>query len=96
MSYTLNIRKNEYNNLDRKLKAKHIEEVNDIKQICSDIRKLTANNGAFNFNDCSKKVNDILDVLEKQMIPLMDKTFKDTEKSMETLLVTIENLDTIC
>lgn len=94
--WKVNLRDNEYNKLQKKLKEYHENEITDIKAVISDIKELLENDKYFNVKQTKQNLLALLAVIESDILPLMETTFQNTEQYVDTIITSFNNIDTLC
>lgn len=94
--WEVNLRKNEWNKLQKNIEKYHEDMETDIANVIRDIRQLLENDNYFNVDQTTKSLLQLLSTVESEIMPLMEATFQSTEQSIETAIKSFNNIDTFC
>ena len=81
MASNVNGQMNGYEKLDT-LKTVHTAFITELKQEIKDTRELVGKGKGFYVESTCKKINTLVDSLEKQILPTLEKSFEASEKSV--------------
>lgn len=93
--WRVNLKKDEYNKLQKELSDYHEKELANIKQGITDVKELLEGE-SFQLDQTTRNLLQLLGTIETGIIPLIDDTFKNTEQSVDTVITSFNNIDTIC
>ncbi|WP_239253567.1 hypothetical protein [Listeria ilorinensis] len=97
MSNNINLQQQEYNFIDSQVKKLHSSVVKELNKNCKDLRKIIKNkNGCFYIEALNPKIEALIDSLDHDIVELLEEAFDANLESVDTLVKTIENCDTIC
>lgn len=96
MAEIVNLRENEYQVIVSELSKMHTEQMQNIKEIVSELQKLVTSNDSFTANHTSKKILDILDVLSDDILALLQQSFQDSEAGVANMILSMTTTDSAC
>lgn len=94
--WEVNMREDEYNKIQKKLTDYHKDELKSIKSVITDIEGLLENDKDFHVEQTGKNLLSLLNVIKQDILPLIDGTFQDTEQCIETMITSMDHIDTLC
>ena len=86
----------EYNQISEKLATRHVLIKTSFETISKEILGMLGENNGFQVDNSTEKVKDLLQVINGDIMPILGSVFDITEKSMENMVNTIVNTDTMC
>lgn len=92
----VNLRKTEYSSFQMHLSKYHRDEITNIHSVIKKIRNLLGAGKAFEMESTTMNLLSLLDLLESEMLPLVEKAFRDTEQNVSTVITSFNNIDTLC
>lgn len=81
-----------YDKMDT-LKTVHATLLAELKQEIKDTRELVGKGKGFYVESTCKKINTLIDSLEKQILPTLEKSFEASEKSVVSMEKILTNND---
>lgn len=96
MAQIINLRENEYQTIVSELKKMHADHLQNVADIIKEMKTLVSSNDVFSANLTSKKMEDMLDVLANDIMPLLQKAFQDSEAGVANMITTTMVTDSAC
>lgn len=84
MANNVNGQSGAYDKLDT-LKTVHATLLTELKKEIKDTRNLVGQDKGFYMESTCKKINTLLEALEKQILPTLEKSFETSEKSVVSM-----------
>lgn len=84
MANNVNGQSSGYDKMDT-LNALHATLLAELKQEIKDTRELVGKGKGFYVESTCKKINTLIDSLEKQILPTLEKSFEASEKSVVSM-----------
>lgn len=92
MANNVNGQSSGYDKMDT-LNTVHATLLAELKQEIKDIRELVGKGKGFYVESTCKKINTLIDSLEKQILPTLEKSFEASEKSVVSMEKILTNND---
>lgn len=84
MAKKVNGQESAYKKLDT-LKSVHSTLLTELKKEIKDTKELVGKDNGFYVESTCKKINTLINSLEKQILPTLEKTFESSEKSVVSM-----------
>lgn len=94
--WEVNMREDEYNKIQKKLADYHKDELKSINSVMTDMENLLKDDKNFCVEQTGKNLLSLLNVIKQDILPSIDGTFQDTEQCIETMIASMNNIDTLC
>ena len=94
--WEVNLREDEWNKLQKGLSDYHENQIGNIKDVIEDIENLLKDDKYFNVEQTKQNLLALLNVLKTNVLPLVENTFQNTEQYVQTLIISFNNIDTLC
>ena len=96
MAQIINLRENEYQTIVSELEKMHANHLQNVAGIIKEMKTLVSSDDAFSTNLTSKKMEDMLDALANDIMPLLQKAFQDSEAGVANMITTTMVTDSAC
>lgn len=96
MAQIINLRENEYQTIVSELEKMHSCHLQNVAGIIKEMKTLVSSDDAFSANLTSKKMEDMLDALANDIMPLLQKAFQDSEAGVANMITTTMVTDSAC
>ena len=83
----------EYNQVARELEKIHKEQMKKINNTYNSLCRLSESKGPFVMMDTSNKIQKILGMIDKKILPSIAVVFANAEKNMNKFMSDIEKID---
>lgn len=94
MGKVVNAQASAYSKLDQ-LSTIHKTILFEISRELLDIKKILGEKNGFYATDTNKKINSLIDTLEKELIPQLKTTFESSEKKLSKMEEVLKESDKI-
>lgn len=94
--WEVNLQEKGYNKLQIMLENYHNDEITSIKKVITDIENLLKNDSYFKVEQTTQNLQALLSVIKTDILPLVERTFDDSEQCIDTLITSFNNIDTLC
>lgn len=94
--WELNMREEEYNKIQKKLADYHEDELESLNAVITDLERLLGNDKDFHLQQTGNNLLVLLNVIKQDILPLIDSTFQATEQYIDTIIISFNNIDTLC
>lgn len=96
MAQIINLRENEYQTIVSELEKMHTNHLQNVAGIIKEMKMLVSSDDIFSANLTSKKMEDMLDALANDIMPLLQKAFQDSEAGVANMITTTMVTDSAC
>lgn len=96
MAQVINLRADEYQTIMSELEKMHTDHLRNVEDIISRMRALVTSDDAFSANLTSRKMEDMLDTLSGEIMPLLEQAFRDSEAGVTNMIMSIMVTDNMC
>lgn len=96
MAQIINLRENEYQTIVSELEKMHTSHLQNVAGIIKEMKTLVSSDDVFTANLTSKKMEDMLDALANDIMPLLQKAFQDSEAGVANMITTTMVTDSAC
>ena len=96
MAQIINLRESEYQTIVSELEKMHTSHLQNVADIITEMKTLVSSDDVFSVNLTSKKMEDMLDALANDIMPLLQKVFQDSEAGVANMITTTMVTDSAC
>ncbi len=96
MADYFNADQDEMNSLGEKITAIHLQEIETIKSLNTQLRELMTGADGFHADGLSGYIVETLDLLDVSVQPIIEQKFSLTEQAISSFIGVVNNLDTLC
>lgn len=86
MAQTVNLRESEYLTIKEELEKMHEDQLQTVSEFLEEIKMLVTSQDIFCVNKTSVKMVDILDVISRDIISLLEQAFLDSEAGVSNMI----------
>lgn len=96
MANIINLRETEYQIIVSDLSKMHEDQLDSIKKGIHKMKGIVSSNNIFSTNLTSRKMINMLFVLEVDVIPLLQQAFRDSEAGVTNMIKSTMITDSVC
>lgn len=96
MAQIINLRESEYQTITSELSKMHADQLQNVSDVITEVKALVSSGDAFSANLTSKKIEDVLDALSSEIMPLLAQAFRDSEAGVANMVKSIVVTDSTC
>lgn len=94
--WNVNLRKDEYNKIQKGLEDYHNGEMASIKAAVKDMKQILENGSSFHVEQTTKNLLSVIHIIEGNILPLMEEDFGNSEQYVNTIITSFHHIDTLC